>query len=72
MKRTHLETLATSLGYELSAATSLDELDAITAGEGKPRWTLNPNGNVWASRVKRCGTLVDVADELDHIDIAKS
>lgn len=72
MNRKRLETLAASLNQELAPATFLDHMDAANRGEPKPRWTLNPIGNNWADRVKRCGTLAEVAEELDHIESAKA
>lgn len=72
MNRKNLETLAATLGYDLAPATDQDRMEAANQGEAMPRWTLNPIGNQWASAVIRCGTLADVAGELDHLDIAAS
>lgn len=72
MNRTNIETLAASLKYGLSPATAQDRMEAANKGETLPRWTLCPVGNKWASAVIRCGTLADVAEELDHLAIAAS
>ena len=72
MNRTKTETLAAAQGYNLAPATDQDRMEAANQGEAMPRWTLNPNGNQWASAVIRCGTLADVAEELDHLATAAS
>lgn len=68
MNRTKLEAFAETLNYELAPAGPRDRMDAANEGEVMPRWTLSPVGNVWASQVRRCANLADVADELDHIE----
>jgi hypothetical protein len=68
MKRTDLQTRATTIGYELSEANFMDFMDAANRAEPKPRWTLNPVGNIWSDKVKRCGTLAQVATEIDRLE----
>jgi hypothetical protein len=72
MKRTDLQTRATANGYELSKANFMDHMDAANRAEPKPRWTLNPVGNIWSDKVKRCGTLAQVATEIDRLENAQA
>ncbi len=72
MNRTNIEAIAATRNYDLAPATAQDRMEAAQQGEAMPRWTLNPIGNQWASAVIRCGTLADVAEELDHLAIMAS
>jgi hypothetical protein len=72
MKRTDLQTRATTLGYEISKANFMDFVDAANRTEPKPRWTLNPVRNIWSDRVKRCGTLAEVSTEIDRFEHSKT
>jgi hypothetical protein len=71
MNRTNIERLAETLNYDLSPATDRDRMEAANQGETMPRWTLNPVGNQGGSAVIRCGTLAEVAEELDHLEISR-
>jgi hypothetical protein len=72
MKRNDLQARATATGYELSKANFMDVMDAANRFEPKPRWTLNPVGNIWSDKVRRCGTLAQVATEIDRLEHSKT
>lgn len=66
-KRQTLENEASQLGYDLSEASSATRMRAASKHEPLPRWELNQSDNLRADEMRACGTLADVASELDNI-----